>query len=71
MAQQQDPLFYCITDSGDGSANIRLFKSQEALNLFLEKLEAERYSYDLSEGGGIINPDDAMDVADVIAEFDE
>lgn len=69
MAQQQDTLFYCILDCGDGSARAEFFKTQEALDLYLAIIEEERDTYDLSEGGSRFNPDEAMDVDAVNAEF--
>lgn len=63
MANNDNPLFYCIIDAGDGSASLRLFTSNEALNLYLALNEKSEYcEYDLSEGGGFINPADAMDI---------
>jgi hypothetical protein len=65
-------LYYCITDSGDGSASLQLFKNQDALDLYLEKMEENGDYGDLSEGGGAITQncvDTAMDEEAVIAEF--
>lgn len=66
-----DRLYYAIMDAGDGSAHLQLFKTQEALDLYLEDRD---FCEDLSEGGSNIDQADinkALDVAGVIALRDE
>lgn len=46
---------YLIIDGGVGSADLVLFKTQEALDLYLELDEKFSYNnYDLSKGGKIL-----------------
>jgi hypothetical protein len=75
MSQNESIVFYSIHDCGDGSARIQFFKTREAMNLYLERNEEEGYeNYDLSEGGNSLTQkdiDEAMDVDDVNAEFDQ
>lgn len=71
LSIEGDRLYYTIMDAGDGSAYLQLFKSQEALDLYLKDRD---YCEDLSEGGSTIDQADinkALDVAGVIAERDE
>jgi hypothetical protein len=64
-------LHYIIKDGGDGSAHLKFFASEDALDLYLEKME-ENGEYDLTEGGGSITQEDvdnAMTQAEVEQEF--
>jgi hypothetical protein len=72
MSQPTPVVYYIITDSGDGSAALRLFKTQEARDLYLECNEDGDWNHDLSEGGSYITQDEidnAMTVDKVNAVF--
>jgi hypothetical protein len=65
------PIPYLILDGGDGSGSLVLFKTKEARDLYLEKIDD---CGDLSEGGSSIyqkDIDTAMDENDVLAEFED
>jgi hypothetical protein len=56
------PIHYLITDAGDGSARLRLFKTEAAKDLFLELDDCN--APDLSEGGSTLEQrdfDEALD----------
>lgn len=73
-------VYYCIIDDGDGSASLKLFDSQEALDNFHECLETNYpHKRELSDGGGTITFDGttfkrenyfpAMSLAQVALEY--
>jgi hypothetical protein len=65
-------VYYLIEDGQDGSASLRLFKTEAARDRYLE--EVLDYCYDMSEGGSYITQaeiDEALDMEGVEAEIAE
>lgn len=70
MAITPDEIHYCITDSGDGSAALRLFKNREAWALFVDYLEDSEFAGDILDEGGLLNMASADSLDAIKQEID-